>query len=80
VAKFDPQREFSWTFHMMLPFLYRGEHMFRIEPIDDKKVRFVDREIFEGLLAPLLVKDANTTVSPAMIAMGKALKKQVEKQ
>jgi len=80
VARLDPRREFSWKFHMIMPFLFRGEHMFRIEPIGDRKVRFVDREIFEGLLAPLLVKDSKTSVSAGMIAMGKALKERVEKQ
>jgi hypothetical protein len=80
VARLDPPHEFSWKFYEIMPFLYRGEHIFRVEPIDDQKVRFVDREIFEGLLVPLRAKNLGTNVKTGMVAMGRALKEQVEKQ
>ncbi len=53
VTKVEPNKEFSWKFHVILPFLFRGEHIFRIEPIADHSVRFIDREIFNGLLFPM---------------------------
>lgn len=80
IVRVNPLREFSWKFHEMMPFLYRGEHIFRIEPIDDQKVRFVDREIFEGLLVPLRARNLETNVKTGMVVMGKALKERVEKQ
>ena len=76
VARLDPQREFSWKFHGPVSFLYRGEHIFRLEPVDDQKVRLVDREIFEGLLVAF--RRSETNVTGGMIAMGKALKARVE--
>jgi hypothetical protein len=79
VVKVDPLREFSWKFHVGMPFLFRGEHIFRLEQIDDQKVRFTDREIFHGLLVPLQVKDIETNAKAGMVAMGEALKERVEK-
>jgi hypothetical protein len=36
--------------------LFDGEHIFAVEPIDGGKTRFVQRELFSGLLVPLLRK------------------------
>ena len=78
VTTVEPNRQFSWKFHVILPFLFRGEHIFKIEPINEHRVRFIDREIFHGLLVPLQAKNLETNAKPAMIAMGEALKERVE--
>lgn len=78
VTKVEPNCQFSWKFHVILPFLFRGEHIFKIELIDEHKVRFIDREIFKGLLVPLQAKNLETDAKPAMIAMGEALKERAE--
>jgi hypothetical protein len=78
VTTVESNRQFSWKFHVILPFLFRGEHFFKIETIDEHRVRFIDREIFHGLLVPLQAKKLEMDSKPAMIAMGKALKERVE--
>ena len=78
VTEVEPKRLFSWKFHVMLPFLFRGEHFFQIEPVDEHRVRFIDREVFHGLLVPLQAKNLESNAKPAMIAMGEALKRRVE--
>ena len=78
VTKVVTNRQFSWKFHVGFPFLFRGEHIFKIEPVDEHKVRFIDREVFHGLLVPLQAKNLETNAKPAMIAMGEALKERVE--
>jgi hypothetical protein len=78
VIKVEPNREFAWKFHVMLPFLFRGEHTFKIEPINANRIRFTDRETFHGLLVPLQAKDLETNAKAGMIAMGEALKRRVE--
>ena len=78
VVKAEPPRELCWTYHVILPALFRGEHRFTIEPIDDGRVRFVDHEIFNGLLVPLQAKDIDANSKPAMVAMDQALKARVE--
>jgi len=78
VVTVEPNRELAWKFHVILPFLFRGEHVFRIEPVSERSIRFVDRESFEGLLLPLRAKYLETDVKAAMIEMGRALKERAE--
>jgi hypothetical protein len=78
VTRVEPKREFAWKFHVILPFLFRGEHIFRIEPVGERRVRFIDREIFKGLLVPLQAKDLETNAKDGMVAMGEALKARVD--
>jgi hypothetical protein len=80
VVRVEPNREFAWLFRVILPFLFRGEHLFRIEPISEQSIKFIDRESFEGLLVPLRAKYLETDVKAAMIEMGKALKERAEKR
>jgi hypothetical protein len=79
VTRVEPLREFSWRFPVIHPILFRGEHVFRIEPIDEDRVRFIDREWFKGLLLPTQAKDLKTNGLLAMIEMGKALKDRAER-
>lgn len=79
VVQVVPNQEFAWVFHVIHPFLFRGKHIFRIEPIGDGKIKFIDREQFEGLLLPMQAKDLQTNGLAAMDAMGLALKKRLER-
>ena len=80
VVRVDPHREFAWTFHVIHPLLFRGEHVFRMEPAGEDRVRFIDREMFDGLLVPWQAKDIETNTKAAMVEMVKALKQRVEQQ
>ena len=78
VVRVDPGREFAWTFTERHPWLYRGEHTFRVEPIDSHRTRYLDRETFHGLLVPSRQKQLGTKTKAGMVAMGEALKHRVE--
>jgi hypothetical protein len=78
VIKVEPNRELCWKYHVLLPALFQGEHSFVIEPIGDNKVRFIDREIFTGMLIPLQAKDIDTNSRRGFEEMDKALKAKVE--
>jgi hypothetical protein len=77
VARFQPNRELSWTYHATHPLLFRGEHIFTIEPLGENQVRFIDREEFNGLLLFTQVKDIDTNTRRGFEAMDKALKARV---
>ncbi len=53
VVKVDPPNEFRWVGTTKVPGLFRGEHIFRLEAIDEKSVRFVHLEQFSGAVEPL---------------------------
>lgn len=78
VVRVDPGREFAWTFFERHPWLYRGEHTFRVEPIDSHRTRYLDRETFHGLLVPSRRRQLGTKTKAGMVAMGEALKHRVE--
>ena len=79
VLKVEPNQELRWRYHVGLPFLFQGEHSFIIEPAGEKRVRFIDREIFTGLLVPLQAKDIDTNSRQGFEAMNQALKIQAER-
>jgi hypothetical protein len=49
VLKAEPNRELRWLGHFLIPGLFDGEHIFTIEPLEARRVRFVQREIFTGI-------------------------------
>jgi len=78
VTKVEPLRAFAWRFPVIQPILFRGEHIFHLEPISDDSVIFIDREWFKGLLLSTQAKDLKTNGLAAMVEMGKALKERAE--
>ena len=45
---------------MVIPGLFDGEHILTIEPLETDHVRFVQHEIFTGLLVPLFAHSLST--------------------
>jgi hypothetical protein len=78
VVKVEVNREFKWKWHIVLPFLFRGEHTFTLEPVDEKSIRFINLEIFKGLLVPFFAKVLANDGKDSMVAMDIALKYRVE--
>ena len=78
VIKAEPNRELCWKYHVGLPSLFRGEHSFTIEPMGADRVRFIDCEIFNGLLVPLQAKDIDTNSRRSFEEMDQALKARAE--
>jgi hypothetical protein len=78
VIKVEPNRELCWKYHVILPAFFQGEHSFLIERTGDNRVRFIDREIFTGMLIPLQAKDIDTNSRRGFEAMDTALKVTAE--
>ncbi|MBI5963917.1 MAG: SRPBCC domain-containing protein [Chloroflexi bacterium] len=78
VVKAEPNRELRWKYHILLPALFSGEHSFVIEQIENNRVRFIDREIFNGLLVSSQAKDIDTNSRRGFEEMDKALKATAE--
>jgi hypothetical protein len=78
VVKVEPGRELRWKYHVIASALFRGEHIFIIETTGGDSVRFVDREIFNGLLVPLQARDIDTNSRRGFEEMDKALKLRAE--
>lgn len=48
----EPNRELRWLGHVLVPGLFDAEHFLIIQPLEDNRVRFVQREEFRGVLVP----------------------------
>ena len=76
VTKVDQSRELRW---LGKSWLLNGEHIFTIEPLQAERVRFIHREVFDGLLTSLFGKSLDTDVKQGFEEMNKALKERAER-
>jgi len=73
-----PERELRWVGHLLLPGLFDGEHSFLIETLEENRVRFVQREAFDGLLVPLFSRSLESNTQRGFEQMNQALKERAE--
>jgi hypothetical protein len=78
VIKTEPNKELRWKYHVVSPFLFRGEHSFIIEKTKENRIRFIDREICNGLLVFTQAKNMDTATRRGFEEMDIALKERVE--
>src|SRR5215210_600134 len=74
----EPKRAFRWLGRLLVPGLFDGEHSFAIEPLEENRVRFVQREEFKGLLVPLFARSLETNTQRGFEEMNHALKGRAE--
>jgi hypothetical protein len=79
VLNAEPNRELRWLGRLIMPGLFDGEHILTIEPLETNRVRFVQREIFKGLLVPLFAHRLDTDTRRGFDEMNRALKARAER-
>ncbi len=78
VTKVVSNIELRWLGRLWIPGLLDGEHIFEIEPLGPDRVRFVQREVFSGLLVPFKGEGIEEQTLPGFGVMNRALKERVE--
>ena len=78
VMKVDPNRQLRWLGHLLVPGLFDGEHIFEIEELARDRVLFVQREVFKGLLVPLLARSLDRDTQRGFEEMNRALRERAE--
>lgn len=79
VLKVEPNREFRWLGRFLIPGLLDGEQYFSIEPLERDRVRFVQGEIFRGVLVGLMsIMGLLAKVHLDIQEMNQALKERAE--
>jgi hypothetical protein len=78
VMKVEPSRELRWLGHLLVPGIFDGEHIFEIEELERDRVRFVQREVFKGLLVPLLARSLDRDTQRGFEEMNRALRERIE--
>ena len=78
VIKAEPKRELRWLGRRLIPGLFDGDHIFTIQHIGSERVRFVQQEIFSGVLVSSLTHDMEMKIGLGFEQMNQALKAQAE--
>ena len=80
VLKVDQNHELRWLGRLLMPGLFDGEHIFTIENLETNRVRFTQREVFNGLFVPLLAHSLDTDTRRGFEEMNRALKARAEQK
>lgn len=76
VTKVEHEHELRWLGKSLL---LNGEHIFTIERLHAGRVKFVHRELFDGLLTSIFGKSLDTDVKQGFDEMNRALKEKAER-
>ncbi|KXS42654.1 SRPBCC domain-containing protein [Methanolobus zinderi] len=79
VLKVDPVKEFRWSGNMWIRGIFDGEHVFRIEKLDEHRTRLIQCERFRGILAPLILHLMKENIETGFEKMNRSLKNVSEK-
>ena len=56
VLSVEPNRQLRWLGHLWVPGLLDAEHSLATQPLEENRVRFIQSEMFNGVLVPLLAR------------------------
>ena len=79
ITKVQEGRELRWFGKSSLPGFLNAEHIFTIEELQPERVRFIQRELFDGLLTRVFGKGVDTDIRQGFQDMNDALKKRAER-
>ena len=74
-----PPTELCWLHRIRFPGLFGWEHSFTIEPLGADRLRFTQRSIFRGVLAPLFAIGLGAAVRQGCETLNAAMKRWGEK-
>lgn len=81
IIRLEPRKEFTWKGSFFFPGILDGEHSFIIEEISGHRVHFIQKEIFKGIVIPII--SASWSIEKGTTRsfgdMNSALKKRAEK-
>ena len=79
ILEVDNKKKFRWLGHLFVPGLFDGEHIFELIDNKNGSTTFIQREIFKGILIPLLKKLLDDNTRRGFELMNQQLKIESEK-
>jgi Uncharacterized conserved protein len=80
ITNVEPVHEYRWTGNLWVKGIFDGEHVFRIEELENNRTRFIQCERFRGILAPLILSLIGERTRQGFESMNNNLKKECEKE
>lgn len=74
----EKNKEFRWLGSVFVRGIFDGEHIFELHDNGNGTTRFVQRELFSGVLVPILWKQLNTQTRNGFEMMNAKLKERAE--
>ena len=78
VVAWDPPTQFRWRGTFISSRLFTGEHGFRLEQLDDSRVRFHQDETISGLLVPFYARLRLPRTRTGFAQVNEALRERAE--
>ena len=78
VKVFRKNAEIRWLGHLWFKGVFDGEHVFKLDQIEEKRTRFMHSEKFNGILVPFLKRKLSTDTRAGFESMNRSLKERVE--
>jgi len=78
IKEIENLRYFRWRAHMLAGFVFTNDKILELEETESG-TRFIHKETFSGLLAPIFCRQMEKGVPPMLNSMNKALKDLAEK-
>jgi len=78
VLSAEPNRQLRWLGHLLVPGLFDAKHSLATQPLEEKRVRFIQSEMFKGVLVPLFARSLDNNTLRGFEEMNGALKEQAE--
>ena len=78
ILKVEPEIELCWLGRLLIPGLVDGEHHLVIVPMGSGSVQLLQREVYRGLLVPVLWRRLQKDARSGFEAMNRALKRLLE--
>nr|WP_255351034.1 SRPBCC domain-containing protein [Methanosarcina sp. MTP4] len=81
ILRLEPRKELTWKGSFFLPGVLDGEHSLILEETGTRRVRFIQKEIFNGLAIPIITASWSIEegTKRSFSEMNRALKKKAEK-
>ena len=74
IVKVENRQELRWKGRSLIPGIFDGEHIFKLEELASNQTKFIQQEFYSGLLVLLLAKKLKTTSRKGFESMNKSLK------
>lgn len=79
IVKIKPIHELRWVGKLWMKGLFDGEHVFRIEVLEENRTRFIQCERFRGIFTSLFIHLMGKKVENGFENMNESLKSESEK-
>ncbi len=78
LLKVEELKEIRWLGQLLIAGIFDGEHVFKIQEINETRVKFIQSEKYAGILVPIVWTGMEPGIKQGFQAMNKALKEIAE--